>query len=229
MEVWRDTCVPSLDEDSPLPWHHGPYSIPPFQTHSRYFYGPLGEGCCGRHFVELFYQQFHPYPQCPDCARLTLVAASHICWQCRTYFRRYGTGMMQQIVGITPQRYDLLRVTMPDQGLNQLRLPAETSAQLWRDEAIQRLRQPILRVLLPQEVTCQFWINVCIRLRPFPNRPILADLPVVPMPYYNEEALLPLPQTPAEGFRQGLSWYAEVLTDNIDVEGEDEVPPPAHE
>ena len=140
MENWSDTCAPSLDGDSPLPWYHGSAGIPPFQTHSRYFYGPLGERCCGRHFVELFYQHFHPFPQCSDCARLTLVAASHICWQCRTYFRRYGTGMMQQIVGITPQRYDMLRMLMPDRGLNQLRLPVETIAQNWRDEALQRLR-----------------------------------------------------------------------------------------
>ena len=134
--------------------------------------------------------------------------------------------MMQQIVGITPQRYDMVRVLMPDRGLNQRRLPVETIAQNWRDEALQRLRQPIFRVLLPPEVTCAFWINVCIRLRPFPNRPILVDLPVIPMPYYNEEALLPLPQTLADGFLRGLSLFQEVITDTIE---EDEVPPPVHE
>ena len=133
-------------------------------------------------------------------------------------------------MGITPQQYDMLHVLMLDRGLNQLRLPVETIAQNWRDEALQRLRQPILRVLLPPEVTCAFWINVCIRLRPFPNRPILVDLPVIPMPYYNEEALLPLPQTPADGFRRGLSLFQEVIIDTIDIEEEeDEVPPPIHE
>ena len=50
------------------------------------------------------------------------------------------------------------------------------------------------------------------------------------MPYYNEEALLPLPQTPADGFRRGLSLFQEVITDTIDIEEEeDEVPPPIHE
>ena len=116
MEIWRDTCAPSLDGDSPRPWHHGSYSIPPFQTHSRYFYAPLGERCCGQHFVHLFYQQFHPFPQCVDCARLTLGEASYICWQCRTYFRRYGTGMMQQVMGVTPQRYCILSMLVLERG-----------------------------------------------------------------------------------------------------------------
>ena len=50
------------------------------------------------------------------------------------------------------------------------------------------------------------------------------------MPYYNEEALLPLPQTPGDGFRRGLSLFQEVITDTIDIEEEeDEVPPPIHE
>ena len=87
-----------------------------------------------------------------------------------------------------------------------------------------------MRVLLPPEVTCAFWINVCIHLRPFPNRLVLVDLPVIPMPYYNEEALLPLPQTPADGFRRGLFLFQEVITNTIDIEEEeDEVPPPIHE
>ena len=51
MDSWLDTCGPSIDPDSPLPYHRGGYSIPPFQTHSRYFYAPLGEACCGRHFT----------------------------------------------------------------------------------------------------------------------------------------------------------------------------------
>ena len=87
-----------------------------------------------------------------------------------------------------------------------------------------------MRVLLHPEVTCAFWINVGIRLRPFPNRLVLVDLPVIPMPYYNEEALLPLPQTLADGFCGGLSLFQEVITDTIDIEEEeDEVPPPVHE
>ena len=100
MDSWLDTCGPSIDPDSPLSYHRGGYSIPPFQTHSRYFYAPLGEACCGKHFV--------------DCARMVLGAASHICWQCRTYFQRYGMGMMQQIMGVTPQRHSILEVRVPE-------------------------------------------------------------------------------------------------------------------
>ena len=46
------------------------------------------------------------------------------------------------------------------------------------------------------------------------------------MPYFNEEALLPLPPTPADGFRTGLSLTQEVIAvavlDNEDMTG----PPP---
>ena len=128
MDSWLDTCGSSIDPDSPLPYHRGGYSIPPFQTHSRYFYAPLGEACCGRQFVDLYYQQHHPYPHCPDCARMVLGAASHICWQCRTYFWRYGTSMMQQIMGVTPQQHSILEVRVPKWGPHQRRLPEEERA-----------------------------------------------------------------------------------------------------
>ena len=51
------------------------------------------------------------------------------------------------------------------------------------------------------------------------------------MPYYNEEALLPLPHTPAaDGFRRALSLFQEVITDTIDIEEEEDAfPPPVHE
>ncbi len=227
MEVWRDTCAPSLDSDSPLAWHRGSSSIPPFQTHSRYFYAPLGEGCCGRHFVDLFYQQFHPYPQCLDCARLTLGVASHICWQCRTYFRRYGTGMMQQIVGITPQRYDLLNIIMPEQGPNQRRLPEEIISQGWRDEGLQRIQPDITQILLPRAPTCQFWIDTLNHLHTFGNGPCLVNLPVVPMPYHDANALLLLPATPQDGFCSGLSRYAESIEapPSLDMNADQSAPP----
>ena len=61
-ETWTVTCAPTIDQDSPMPWQYGSHSIPPFQTHFRYFYGPLGERFCGERFVHLFHQQFHPYP-----------------------------------------------------------------------------------------------------------------------------------------------------------------------
>ena len=52
----------------------------------------------------------------------------------------------------------------------------------------------------------------------------MVDLPIIQMSYYNEKALLPLPQTPADGSHRGLSFFQEIITDNIDIEeGEDEV------
>ena len=80
MERCRETCAPTLDLDVPLPWHHNSFSIPPFQTHYRYFCGSLGKLCCGCHFVEIFYQQFHTYPQCLHYEKPTLGGASHIFW-----------------------------------------------------------------------------------------------------------------------------------------------------
>ena len=47
--------------------------------------------------------------------------ASEICWQCRTYFRRYGTGAMKQIVGYTDQRHDYQSVFHPESGRDQWR------------------------------------------------------------------------------------------------------------
>ena len=116
MDSWLEPCGPSIDPDSLLPYHRGGYSIPPFQTHSCYFYAPLGEACCGRQFVDLYYQQHHPFPHCPECAHMVLGAASYICWQCRTYFWRYGTGMMQQVMGVTPQQHSILEVRVPKWG-----------------------------------------------------------------------------------------------------------------
>ena len=116
MERWIDSTEPSLDMDSLNPAHMGEFGIPPFQTWSRYFYAGLGEECCGQHFLTLFFQQFHPFPPCRDCASAMLHAASQICWQCRTYFRRYGTGQLKHMVGVTPQRHDHQSVFHPIQG-----------------------------------------------------------------------------------------------------------------
>ena len=77
-EVWWDSCAPSNDLESSLPRHRSSQSIAPFETHSCYFYAPVGKRYCGCHFVDLFYQQFHPYPQCSNCSRLTLGEVSHI-------------------------------------------------------------------------------------------------------------------------------------------------------
>ena len=45
------------------------------------------------------------------------------------------------------------------------------------------------------------------------------------MPYFNEEALLPLPPTPGDGFRTGLSLSQEVI-EAATLDGEDITTPP---
>ena len=211
MDLWSNTCIPCIDPDSTHQTHQGDYGIPPFQTHSCYFYAPLGEDCCGRHFVDLYYQQHHPFPHCRDCARRVLGAASHICWQCRTYFRRYGTGMLQQIMGVTPQRHDIASIIAPKSGPRQQILPKEERAQEWRDGNLQLLLPPILQVLLPPVSTCVFWLDVSNHLGQFQNQRCLFNLPNVPMPYHSEEALLPLPSTPGAGFRTDLSLHPKAI------------------
>ena len=153
--------------------------------------------------------------------------ASYIRWQCRTYFRRYGTGQMQQCVGVTPQWHNILAVRMPERGHHQQRLPKEIRAQQWRDALSENLRPPILQVLLPQKITCQFWIGVGTLLEQLQSQPYLVHLPVLPMPYFSEEALLPLPPTPQAGFCTNLSLQQEVTEDCLQVENAevDELPP----
>ena len=80
MERWTDSSAPCIDPISVNPAHMGEFNIPPFQTWNRYYYAGLGEACCGQHFVYLFYQQFHPFPHCDDCASIVLQAASAVCW-----------------------------------------------------------------------------------------------------------------------------------------------------
>lgn len=224
-----DTCGPSVDPDSTDPTHRGSYSIQPFQTHSRYFYAPLGEDCCGRSFVNLYYQQHHPFPHCRDCARLVLRAASLLCWQCRTYFRRYGTGMMQQIMGVTPQRHNVMAVVNPERGLDQRRLPEEQRAQEWRDNNLNILRPPILQVLLPQPTQCEFWINVSTYLDQVQTNQFLHHLPTVPMPYFSEEALLPLPEF-HRLLRHGLTLYPEEIDIPTEAANDEEpTSPPTQE
>lgn len=206
------SCNPILDPDSDDPNHQGDYSIPPFQTHSRLFYAPLGEECCDINFVVLYYLQGHPFPHCRECALRVLRAASHICWQCRTYFRRYGSGLLQQIVGVTPQRHDIISVIAPDSGLQQRRLPIEQRAQEWRNEQQELLVPTLLHTLLPPESNCRFWVHVCSYIELFPyNENCLLNLPTITMPYYNDEALLPLPSCPERGFRSGLSIQQEEI------------------
>ena len=49
------------------------------------------------------------------------------------------------------------------------------------------------------------------------------------MPYFSQEALLPLPPTPEAGFRTGLSSQAEVIDDNNSLVGVDKAAPPLQE
>lgn len=225
MDLWLDTCMPCIDPDSLDPTHQGENNIPPFQTHSRYFYAPLGENYCGHHFVDLFYQQHHPFPHCRDCARLVLGAASFLCWQCRTYFRCYGIGTMQNIMWITPQRHNSLEVVVPQRGHNQRRLLEEVASQEWRDVSLRYLTPPILQVLLPQESSCKFWQLVSEVLQQFGNNRCLQDLPTMPMAYFSDEALLPLPPTPEAGFRTGLTLHPELIDDTLPVEEDQDLEP----
>ena len=208
-----DSTEPSLDPDSTNPAHMGKFSIPPFQTWSRYFYAGMGEACCGQHFLNLFFQQLHPFPPCDECASVMLHSASNVCWQCRTYFRRYGTGQLKQIVGITMQRHDHQSVHNPVRGELQPREPSEIHVQSWRDTQLLRLPQPILHILLPRAPECQFWSGKLDYINSFRNRPILHSVNYIPMPFYSEEAFYPLPPTPQEGFCSGLSLQPSTVDD----------------
>ena len=88
-------------------------------------------------------------------------------------------------MGVMPQRHSIL----------------EERAHKWRDDSLSLLRPPILQILLPRASTCLFWQNVSAFLNSQGNNRHLFNLPTVPMPYFSEEALLPLPPTPEDGFR----------------------------
>ena len=223
---WSDTCGPSLDPDSTDPNHQGSYSIQPFQTHSRYFYATLGEECCGDNFIHVYFQQHHPFPHCTDCARMVLGCATNLCWQCRTYFRRYGTGQMQQIMGVTPQRHNVMAIIYPEQGQNQNRLPEEQRAQEWRDNCLDIIRPPILQVLLPQPNQCQFGRRVRTYIDQIQPNMVLARIPFVPMLYFNADALLPLPRS-YRIYRHGLTLTQEEIVINQRDDDEEQAPPPA--
>jgi len=114
---------------------------------------------------------------------------------------------MQEIIGITPQRHSFIAVTFPERGQNQRRLPKEQTAQDWRDNNLGYSAHPILNILLPNESSCEFWNLIGEYLEEFGNRRSLLRQTTLPMPYFSEEALLPLPPTPEAGFRRGLSLY----------------------
>ena len=117
---------------------------------------------------------------------------------CRTYFRRYGTGHMKQIVGVIMQRHDHQSVHNPAQGELQPREPREVIAQTWRDTQMLRLPQPILQVLLPRAPECQYWSTKLDYFSSFlvRNQPNLHSVNYISMPFYSEEAFHPLPCTP---------------------------------
>lgn len=135
---------------------------------------------------------------------------------------------MQQIMGVTPQRHSILEVIVPVRGPNQRRLPEEATAQEWRDDTLSLLAPPTLQILLPQGSSCVFWQEVSEYLSQFGNNRCLVNLPTVPMPYFSEEALLPLPPSPEAGFCTGLSLHPEVIDDVIQAEV-DADPPPTQE
>ena len=221
---WEDTSTPCLDPDSTSAQHQGNLSIGAFQTHSRFFYAPVHEACCGLYFVQLLYQQFHPFPQCADCARLTLGLASYICWQCRTYFRRYGTGMLKQIIGVTPQRHNIVEIYSPERGVDQVRLPNEDVAEELRDSYLEQLHQPILQRLLPGLIECTFWNQILPYLEMSSNsNDILAYPPTIEMPFFINEALLPLSTTPSDHITLFQSISDEL---NLDISQEEDISPP---
>ena len=120
---------------------------------------------------------------------------------------------MQQIVGVNVQRYDVQSLTLPERGPNQHQLPEEIITQEWRDEQLEPLRLYIFQILLPNPTKCQFWLDTLDFIHSFGNGPVLNHLPFVPMPFYNNDALLPLLTTPQAGVCSGLSRYAEIVED----------------
>ena len=65
---------------------------------------------------------------------------------------------------------------------------------------------------------CQFWLSTLDLIYSFSNGPMFNHLPLVPMPLYNNDALLPLPTTPLAGFCLGLSCYAKIVEDALELE-----------
>ena len=120
---------------------------------------------------------------------------------------------MKQVVGVTMQRHDHQSVHNPARGELQPREPREVIAQTWRDTQMLRLPQPILQVLLPRAPECQYWSTKLDYFSSFlvRNQPILHSVNYIPMPFYSEEAFYPLPRTPQEGFRSGLSLQASAI------------------
>lgn len=78
-------------------------------------------------------------------------------------------------------------------------------AQAWRDAQIWDLSDPFLQILLPQTPTCLFWRVTTNFIAPFQNQAMLNELVAIHMPFYNQEALAPLPNSPQQGFQIGLS------------------------
>ena len=85
-------------------------------------------------------------------------------------------GMMQQIMGVTPQQHCILEVRVPERGPHQRRLPKEERAQEWQEDNLSLLRPPILRDLLPHASTCTFWRNVSAFLNSQDNHRHLFNL-----------------------------------------------------
>lgn len=199
--TWNHISPPILDVDSTEWYYQGQLSIPPFQTQSRYFYASLGETCCNKDFVDLFLLQFHPIDLCRDCERRMIMATSNLCWQCRTYFRRYGTGLLQELVGVTPQRHDDQSVLYAVGGPLQVRTTLEQEVEQRRMVRYYDLTPSFYEIMLPRP--CPFRILMAEFVERFRGERCLACLPFVPMPFYDEEAMRPLPSTPQAAYDLG--------------------------
>lgn len=184
---WYYDNPPIEDEDSPDLYHRGPFSLPPLQTHSRYLYARRGYLCCGRDFYKLFCFQFHMESLCAPCELEMLHAASNLCWQCRTYFRRYGNSVVQDMVGVTYQRHDADSLYSPERYDDQARIPGpEQTCHQERQRRIRELRR------MHTSVTCYFRHELDTWLQSRPPRQHFPKLPCIPMPYFSLMAQLPL-------------------------------------
>ena len=119
--------------------------------------------------MELYYQQHHPFSHCHDCACMVLGNASHIYWQCLTYFCRYGIGMMQQIMGVTSQQHNFLAIMGLDCGPNQRQLPKDLRDQMAAigvSISSVELARKCIRILPPKFDILATTLNTQVRVPP---------------------------------------------------------------
>ena len=113
-----------------------------------------------------------------------------------------------------------------ERGPNQHKLWEEIIAQEWQDEHFQCLRPNIFYLILTQSPICQFWLVTLDLIHSFDNGLVFVHLPLVPMPFYHHEALLPLPATPHARFCPTLSLYAKIIEATPKLKDIEDVPLP---